>query len=122
MTSKKLRLIFGIPLFALLLVYCAASFYIWLYPPGSDRGWDCIGQHGEFYISRIDPQSPAKELRSGDRIIAINGKRLADYPGALGDDSPEIRYASLDSLQFNNFSHTITTIACGGIDQLPVSR
>src|SRR5215475_5421627 len=86
MTSKKLRLIFGIPLFALLLVYCAAGFYIWRYPPGSDGGWHGHGAYGEFYIDRIDPQSPAKELRSGDRIIAINGKNLTAHPGAVGDE------------------------------------
>ncbi|MBO0863020.1 MAG: SpoIIE family protein phosphatase, partial [Chloracidobacterium sp.] len=40
----------------------------------------------EFYIDRTDPQSPAKDLRSGDRIIAINGKNLAAYPGAIADE------------------------------------
>jgi sigma-B regulation protein RsbU (phosphoserine phosphatase) len=86
MTSKKLRLIFGIPFFALLMIYCVAGFYIWLYPPGSDGGWRGHDAYGEFYQDRIDPQSPAKELRPGDRIIAVNGKNLAAHPGAIGDD------------------------------------
>src|SRR5262245_25171053 len=86
MTAKKLRLIFGIPFFALLAVYCVAGFYFWLYPPGSDGGWRGHAAYGEFYQDRIDPQSPAKELRPGDRIIAINGKNLEAHPGAIGDD------------------------------------
>ncbi|MBO0860414.1 MAG: hypothetical protein J2P21_18435, partial [Chloracidobacterium sp.] len=86
MTAKKLRLIFGIPFFALLIVYCVAGFYIWLFPSGSDGGWHGHGALGEFYIDRTDPQSPAKDLRSGDRIIAINGKNLAAYPGAIADE------------------------------------
>jgi serine phosphatase RsbU (regulator of sigma subunit) len=86
MAGKKLRLIFGIPFFTLLLVYCVAGFYNWLYPPGSDGGWNGTSQWGKFYISQIDPQSPATELRPGDRIIAINGKNLTTHPGAVGDE------------------------------------
>jgi hypothetical protein len=86
MTSKQARLIFGGAFFALLLTYCVASFYIWLYPPGSDGGWHGMGEWGEFHITRIDSQSPAKELRPGDRIIAINGKNLVEHPGAIGDE------------------------------------
>jgi phosphoserine phosphatase RsbU/P len=86
MTSKQVRLIFGGAFFALLMVYCAASFYIWLYPPGSDGGWHGSGDFGEFHITRIDPQSPAKDLRPGDKIIAINGVKVAEQPDALGDE------------------------------------
>src|SRR5262245_19700672 len=82
MTAKKLRLIFGIPFFALLAVFCVAGFYFWLYPPGSDGGWRGHDAYGEFYIDRTDA---AKGLRSGDRIIAINGKDLTAHPGAIGD-------------------------------------
>jgi phosphoserine phosphatase RsbU/P len=86
MTGKKLRLIFGIPFFVMLLVYMVAGFWIWLYPPGSDAGWRGEGAWGKLYITRIEFRSPAKELRPGDRIIAINGKSLATHPGAIGDD------------------------------------
>ena len=86
MTSKQVRLIFGSAFFALSLVYCAASFYVWLYPPGSDGGWHGRGSYGEFYITRIDPQSPAKDLRSGDKIIAVNGVSVAKHAGVLGDE------------------------------------
>jgi len=86
MTSKQVRLIFGGVFFALLLVYCAASFYVWFYPPGSDGGWHGSGDFGEFHINRIDPQSPAKDLRPGDKIIAINGVKVAERPDALGDE------------------------------------
>jgi phosphoserine phosphatase RsbU/P len=86
MTSKKLRLIFGIPSFALLLVYCVAVFYVRLSPPGSDGGWRGTASWGEFYITRTPPQSLATELRPGDKIIAINGKTLAAHPGAVGDE------------------------------------
>ena len=82
--------------FALLLVYCAASFYIWLYPPGSDAGWHGSSTFGAFYIRRIDPQSLAKELRTGDKIIAINGLNVAEHAGALGDEyrlPPGSRYS-----------------------------
>ena len=86
MTSKQVRLIFGGAFFALLLAYCAASFYIWLYPPGSDGAWHGSGSYGEYHITRIDPQSPAKDLRPGDKIIAINGVKVAEQPDALGDE------------------------------------
>lgn len=86
MTSKQVRLIFGGVYFALLLVYCAASFYIWLYPTGSDGGWHGSGSYGEFHITRIDPQSPAKDLRPGDKIVAINGVKVAERPDVLGDE------------------------------------
>jgi serine phosphatase RsbU (regulator of sigma subunit) len=86
MTRKQIRLIFGCAFFALLLIYCAASFYIWFYPPGSDGGWNGTGAYGEFRITGVAPESPAKELRPGDKIIAINGKDLAENPGAVGDE------------------------------------
>src|SRR5262245_24683587 len=96
MTGKQLRLIFGSAAFALLLFYSAASFYIWLYPPGSDGGWHGRGAYGEFYITRIDPQSPAKDLLPGDKIIAINGVKVAEHAGVLGDEfrmPPGSRYS-----------------------------
>ncbi|HEY7184728.1 MAG TPA: hypothetical protein VIC84_25035 [Blastocatellia bacterium] len=37
--NSPVRFILGIAFFALLLVYSAASFYVWLYPPGSSAGW-----------------------------------------------------------------------------------
>jgi hypothetical protein len=72
MTSKQVRLIFGGSFFALLLAYCEASFYVWFYPPGSDGGRHGSGDFGKFFITYIDPKSPAKDLRPGDKIIAIN--------------------------------------------------
>jgi serine phosphatase RsbU (regulator of sigma subunit) len=86
MTRKQVRLISGSAVFALLSVYCAAGFYMWLYPPGSDGGWHGSGAYGEFHITRIDPQSPAKDLRAGDKIIAINGVNVAGHAGVLGDE------------------------------------
>lgn len=96
MTSKQVRFILGGVFFALLLVYCATSFYIWLYPPGSDAGWHGSGSYGEFHITYIDPQSPAKDLRPGDKIIAINGVKVAERVGALNDEyrlPPGSRYS-----------------------------
>src|SRR5215813_13685251 len=96
MTSKQVRLIFGGAFFALLSVYCAASFYIWLYPQGSDSGWHGSGSYGKYHITRIDPQSPAKDLRPGDKIIAINGVKLAEHASVLADEvrlAPGSRYS-----------------------------
>src|SRR5262245_50086581 len=96
MTSKQVRLIFGGAFFALLLAYCAASFYVWFYPPGSDVGWHGSGAYGEFHITYIDPQSPAKDLRPGDKITAINGVRVAEHAGVLDDEyrlPPGSRYS-----------------------------
>ena len=86
MTSKQVRFILGGVFFALLLVYCAANFYIWLYPPGSNGGWHGSGSYGEFHITSIDPQSPAKDLRPGDKIIAINGVKVAERADVLVDE------------------------------------
>src|SRR5262249_4439350 len=83
--NSTVRFILGIAFFALLLVYSAASFYVWLYPPGSDGGWYWGGGYGEFQVSRIRPPSPAPELRPGDKIIAINGVNAAEHAGVLND-------------------------------------
>ena len=88
--NSPIRFILGIAFFALLLVYSAASFYVWLYPPGSDAGWyvsDYASDgFGEFQVSQIDPQGPAQELRPGDKIIAINGVNAAEHAGVLYDE------------------------------------
>src|SRR5262247_2935337 len=83
--NKPARLILGIAFFVLLLVYSAASFYVWLYPPGSHAGWYFSGGFGEFQVERIDPQGPAQELCPGDKIIAINGVNAAEQAGVLLD-------------------------------------
>src|SRR5262249_24568753 len=80
---SPVRFILGIAFFALLLVYSAASFYVWLYLPGSAAGWHWSGCCGEFQVRQIDPQGPAQELRPGDKIIAINGLKVAEHPHAL---------------------------------------
>src|SRR5215475_1008599 len=83
--NSPVRFILGIAFFALLMVYSAASFYVWLYPPGSDAGWIWSGESGEYQVIRINPQGPAQELRPGDKIIAINGVNAAERPGILYD-------------------------------------
>src|SRR5215813_10462432 len=83
--NSPVRFILGIAFFALLLVYSAASFYVWLYPPGSHGGWYYSGGFGEFQVRQIDPQGPAQELRPGDKIIAINGVNAAEHAGVLND-------------------------------------
>src|SRR5215510_4348461 len=114
MTSKQVRLIFGGVFFALLSVYCAASFYIWLYPTGSDGGWQGSGSYGEYHITRIDPQSPAKDLHPGDKIIAINGVKVAEHADALGDEyrlPPGSRYAMTVERDGRELTFTWQTIA-----------
>jgi sigma-B regulation protein RsbU (phosphoserine phosphatase) len=114
MTSKQVRLIFGGAFFALLLAYCAASFYIWLYPPGSDGAWHGSGSYGEYHITRIDPQSPAKDLRPGDKIIAINGVKVAEHADALGAEyrlPPGSRYAMTVERDGRELTFTWQTIA-----------
>src|SRR5215470_15981047 len=114
MTSKQVRLVFGGAFFALLLVYCAASFYIWLYPPGSDGAWHGSGSYGEYHITRVDPQSPAKDLRPGDKIIAINGVKVAEHADALGDEyrlPPGSRYAMTVERDGRELTFTWQTIA-----------
>src|SRR5215475_2983271 len=98
--NSPVRFILGIAFFALLLVYSAASFYVWLYPPGSDAGWyvsDYVSDgFGEFKVVQIDPQGPAQELRPGDKIIAINGLKVAEHPRAIFDGNllpPHSRYS-----------------------------
>src|SRR5262249_51787822 len=83
--NSPVRFILGIAFFALLLVYSAASFYVWLYPPGRHGGWYFSGGFGEFQVSRIDPQGPAQELRPGDKIIAINGVKVVELTLAVND-------------------------------------
>src|SRR5262245_47071721 len=84
--NKSARLTLGIAFFALLLVYSVASIYVWVYPPGSDAGWRVSGVFGEFQVRQNDPQGPAQELRPGDKIIAINGLKVAKHPRAIVDE------------------------------------
>ncbi len=100
MTRKQVRFILGIAFFALLLVFSAGSFYVWLYPHGSDAGWymsDYVSnRYGEFRVKQIDPQGPAQELRRGDKIIAVNGVKVAEHPSAVFAENflpPQSRYA-----------------------------
>jgi S1-C subfamily serine protease len=81
--NSPVRFILGIAFFALLLVNSVASFYVWLYPPGSHGGWYWSGGFGEFQVSKIDPQGPAQELRPGDKIIAINGVNAREHADVL---------------------------------------
>src|SRR5262245_30204854 len=87
--NSPVRFMLGIAFFALLLVYSAASFYVWLYPPGSDAGWYASDGFGEFQVRQIDPQGPAQELRPGDKIIAINGVNAASRKASAFQISPE---------------------------------
>jgi len=122
MKSRQVRLIFGGVFFALLSVYCAASFYIWLYPTGSDGGWHGSGSYGEFYITRIDPQSPAKDLRPGEEIIAINGVKVAEHADALGDEyrlPPGSRYVMTVERDGRELTFSWQTIARLLSDGLP---
>jgi sigma-B regulation protein RsbU (phosphoserine phosphatase) len=84
MMSNRVRLILVISFFALILVYCLAGLYLDLANLGSEDAWRGSGSYGEYYITEADPQGPAKELRKGDRIAAINGVRVTDDPRGLG--------------------------------------
>jgi phosphoserine phosphatase RsbU/P len=84
MMSKRVRLILGISFFALMLVYCVVGLYLDLANPGSEDGWRVSGSYGGYYITEADPQGPAKELRPGDRFLAINGVSVVDDPRGLG--------------------------------------
>ena len=85
--NKRVRLILGLPFFAMLLTGTVAGIYPWLHPHGSNAGWDGSGQFGEFHITGIPADSPAHELHPGDKIIAVNGTKVFDHPEALGDES-----------------------------------
>ncbi|MBO0721794.1 MAG: PDZ domain-containing protein, partial [Blastocatellia bacterium] len=77
--NKRLRLIFIIGFFALMLVRCLAVTYQNIVNPGSENGWDCMGPYAECTIVRVDPQGPSKDLQPGDLILAINGVRVAAH-------------------------------------------
>jgi phosphoserine phosphatase RsbU/P len=81
--NKPSRHILFIGFFALMLTYCLGGLYQEIARPGSDDGWRGSGAYGEYYVNEVDPQGPAKELRKGDRIMAVNGVRLADDPRML---------------------------------------
>src|SRR5262245_41972093 len=84
--SKSVRLILVISFFALMLVYCLAGLYEDLANPGSLDGWRATRSNGEYIIAEADPQGPANELRSGDRILvlAVNGGEVIDKSHLLG--------------------------------------
>lgn len=80
MKSNQARHILFIGFFVMLLTNCLVGLYEDLVRPGSDDGWRGSGVYGEYFINEADPKGPAKELRKGDRITAINGVDLAIDP------------------------------------------
>jgi phosphoserine phosphatase RsbU/P len=82
--NKRLRFILVIGFFALLLVYSSVGLYQDLANPGSADGWRCTRQqYNECYITEADPLGPAKDLRPGDLVLAINGMNAMDDPRVL---------------------------------------
>lgn len=95
MRSNQARHILFIGFFVMMLTFCVTGLYQDLVRPGSDDGWRGTGSYGEYYITEADPNGPAKELRKGDRIMAINGADLAIDPRMLNLSSrvpPGTRY------------------------------
>ncbi|MCI0388115.1 MAG: SpoIIE family protein phosphatase [Acidobacteria bacterium] len=113
MTSKPARLILGFSFFALMLVYSVMGLYLDIARPGSDDGWNGSGSYGEYYITEAAPAGPAKELREGDRIIAVNGVRVADDPRSLAFArrvSPGTRYTMTVLRDSQELTFTFQTI------------
>lgn len=81
--SKRLQIISGLGFFALMLTHCVLGFYQDIVRPGSDDGWNGSRFYGEYYVNEADPAGPAKELRKGDRLVAVNGVPLTDDPRLL---------------------------------------
>lgn len=67
-----------------MLTYTVGGLYLDLAQPGSDDGWRGSGNGGEFYITGSDEDTPARVLRKGDRIMAINGVSVAVSVEGLG--------------------------------------
>jgi len=91
--SKRLRILLGVILLALMSANFAANIHSMLTPPrppdDSDDGmgitWD---YRGEPRVTRVDPGGPATEFKVGDEIIAINGVKFRDDPRVLIDPDP----------------------------------
>src|SRR5262245_61286359 len=79
--NKRIRFILIIAFFGVMLTYCWTGVYLALVRPGSSDGYQ-IGE--EFRVISVDPQGPAKELKAGDQVIAINGVRLRDNLRLMG--------------------------------------
>jgi phosphoserine phosphatase RsbU/P len=93
--SNQARHILFIGFFVMMLTFCVTGLYQDLVRPGSDDGWRGTGSYGEYYITEADPNGPAKELRKGDRMVAINGVDLTADPRMLSLSSrvsPGTRY------------------------------
>jgi phosphoserine phosphatase RsbU/P len=88
--SKRVRILVGSILLALMTANLGAIIYSMFTPPkGSEDGfsatWDL---KGEPRITSVDPNGPAKELQVGDEWIAIDGVKIREDPGVLGRDDP----------------------------------
>jgi sigma-B regulation protein RsbU (phosphoserine phosphatase) len=66
-----------------MLTYTVGGLYLDIAQPGSDDGWRGSGNGSEYYITGADKGAPARVLRAGDRILAINGVSLTVEPNGL---------------------------------------
>jgi len=80
--SVRLRLIIGIPLFALMFFYLGLRIYSWVsLQEYSRRGWDAEWRDGRVVIADVGQNSPATGVvRKGDVVVAFWSERRDATP------------------------------------------
>jgi len=83
--SKRVRILLGGILLALMSANFGANVYSTFLPPkGSDDGLrGDMNSKGEFHITVVTPNGPATALQVGDEVIAINGVKIKEDPKIL---------------------------------------
>lgn len=95
--SKRVRIILGGLLLALMSVNLGASIYaIFLPKPGSYGGWGGTWDgKGEPLVTKVETTELQSQLQVGDEVIAINGIKIKEDPTILGLEAafpPGTRY------------------------------
>jgi phosphoserine phosphatase RsbU/P len=80
--TKKLKLIFGCLLFALMLFAALANVYTAQrqLTSTSTRGWEALKTDGKQVIYQVDSAGPASILQVGDEVIALKGEPPDAFP------------------------------------------
>ena len=74
--SKSMRLLAGGLFFAVMLVFAGVNAYENYILLGGEPGWGGVQQQGRLIVAFVNPHGPARQLREGDEVVALNGRPL----------------------------------------------
>ena len=83
-TTKRTRLVLGGLFFATMFVYAGGTAYQTFETRKSSTGWKALARGGRVVVGEVGAGGPAAELRPGDVVVALDGRRV-DGPASAED-------------------------------------